>query len=62
MVPPCQVTAQRIKAAQSQDAASKQFLEASTVFGSGLVGISLGLIADIYAGNRDSESLDFGGN
>eukprot|EP01036_Dinobryon_divergens_P029597 gene29597-38719_t len=47
---PAEVTAQRIKAAQSQDAASKQFLEASTVFGSGLVGISLGLVADIFAG------------
>jgi hypothetical protein len=56
MVPPCQVTAQRIKAAQSQDAASKQFLEATTVFGSGLVGVSLGLVADIFAGIRDSET------
>ena len=56
MASPWQVTAQRIKAAQSQDAASKQFLEASTVFGSGLVGISLGLVADIFAGKRESES------
>ena len=56
---PGQVTLAKIKVAQSQDAVSQQFLEASTAVGSGLAGFSLGLFVDIFAGKNETERWYF---
>lgn len=56
---PGQVTLAKIKVAQSQDAVSQQFLEASTAVGSGLAGFSLGLFVDIFAGKNETEGWYF---
>jgi len=57
---PGQVTAAKIKAAQNQGAASQQqqqqFLEASTAMGSGLAGLSFGLVVDIFAGKSETDA------